>query len=496
MRKPTRIAVLITVAAACAGSGRGRFPDRAPLLREPENPFSPAPPRWETTDRGTALDDQLFFEWESRMALAPRWAAMNVNSLDEVPDSSFFVNRIRGVTADQVRHGGEDGEGLAVDGDLEVVAAKPGGVTGGMQVKDRRGNRFLVKFDPHGRYGLLSGSEAATSRLLWAAGYNVPDNRVVYVDPGRFVACRAKGAPAQEQIDWAVSRAARAPDGRVRALASKFIRGELLGPTSWRGTRRGDPNDRVPHELRRELRGLRLIYVWVNNPDAKTGNSLDAYRDGLVRHYLIDFGTALAAGGEGPASAGWWYGFSWRFGWARQGVGIVERTAATRDDSRRIRRERERDYLVAGLEREVDPYTFDFLWNNAAFMRMDDADAAWAARILAGFDEEMIRAALEAADWPEAVTERMVARMVTRRDAIVAAVGRRASPLGLPGIHGNQVCAEAVGGGGRRVCATVPAGNGYHVVRLATPGAVERAELRAHVLRGDEELRVVGVERD
>src|SRR5688572_7210811 len=231
-----RIAAVVCVVTACTSPGRGRFPDRAPLLREPEKTFSPPPPKWEATDRGSATDDQVFYEWDQRMALEPTLSAQNVNSLDEAPDSSFFMNRIGRVTAKEVRHGGEQGAGLDAGGEIEVVAAKSGGVTGGMRVKDRRGNQFLLKFDPPGRYGLLSGSEAATSRLLWAAGYNVPDNRVVYIDPVRFVPSKDEGGPGRQEIDWALSRAARAPDGKVRALASKFIGGKLLGPMHWRGT--------------------------------------------------------------------------------------------------------------------------------------------------------------------------------------------------------------------------------------------------------------------
>src|SRR5688572_33229163 len=99
-----RIAAVVCVVTACTSPGRGRFPDRAPLLREPEKTFFPPPPKWEATDRGSATDDQVFYEWDQRMALEPTLPAQNVNSLDEAPASPVSVNRIARATATAARH--------------------------------------------------------------------------------------------------------------------------------------------------------------------------------------------------------------------------------------------------------------------------------------------------------------------------------------------------------------------------------------------------------
>lgn len=502
-------ALALVVACACAVPGRGRFPDRAPLRVEPEKPFSPAPPAVDRGDRAGGADDQVFFEWDQKMAFAPRLPAQNVNSLDEVPDSSFFTNRVAGVTAEDVRRGGEYGDPLADEGPIEVVGAKTAGVTGGMVVKDARGQKFVLKFDPIGRYGLLSGCEAATSRLLWAAGYNVPDNRVVYFEPGRLVPSKDDGAPAPETIAYVLSRAARTPDGRIRALASKFVDGKVLGAMPWRGTRAGDPNDRVRHELRRELRGLKYLYVWVADPDAKIGNSLDAWQEdprargkGLVKHYLIDLGTSLGASGNGSAAAGWWFSFAWRAGNYHEGVEDAFRSAAEKDASRAVRREREGDdYLWTGIDPEVDPEKYRWLWYNAAFERADARDAAWAARLLTHLDEAKIRAAIEAADWPADVTDRVVERLLARKRSLLGHVFRKASALDAPHIKGTRVCARDLsrlfsdklvqGGSDTLVCAAPPAADGYHVLSLQGGGRA----MKVHVLRGGDELRIVGVER-
>ena len=82
-------------------------------------------------------------------------------------------------------------------------------------------------------------------------------------------------------------------------LASLAVKGDIIGSFTYEGTRRDDPNDTVPHELRRDLRGLHVFCAWLNHTDAKGGNTLNAVveEDGIrfVRHYLIDFGAILGS---------------------------------------------------------------------------------------------------------------------------------------------------------------------------------------------------------
>ena len=55
-------------------------------------------------------------------------------------------------------------------------------------------------------------------------------------------------------------------------------------------------------ENRRDLRGLYVFSAWLNNTDVRGGNTLDAVinQNGLqfIRHYLIDFGSALGSDGD------------------------------------------------------------------------------------------------------------------------------------------------------------------------------------------------------
>ena len=77
-------------------------------------------------------------------------------------------------------------------------------------------------------------------------------------------------------IDAALKRAARDPDGSYRVIASKRIEGRPLGGFRFSGTRSDDPNDYIPHEHRRELRGYGTFAAWVNHVDSKSINTFDA----------------------------------------------------------------------------------------------------------------------------------------------------------------------------------------------------------------------------
>jgi hypothetical protein len=86
-----------------------------------------------------------------------------------------------------------------------------------------------------------------------------------------------------------------------------------VGRVRFVDTRPDDPNDVVPHQDRRELRGYGVFAAWLNHVDAKAINSLDVLvtENGrsVVRHYLIDFGSALGSGGVAPAD--YWAGFEY-----------------------------------------------------------------------------------------------------------------------------------------------------------------------------------------
>ena len=88
--------------------------------------------------------------------------------------------------------------------------------------------------------------------------------------------------------------------GRMRVIASKYIEGSPIGPFRYHGTRSDDANDVVPHEHRRELRGLRLFAAWTNHDDTRAQNTQASWVAAAgkhhLRHWLIDFGSTFGSG--------------------------------------------------------------------------------------------------------------------------------------------------------------------------------------------------------
>ena len=94
------------------------------------------------------------------------------------------------------------------------------------------------------------------------------------------------------------------PDSTYRAVASRFLPGKPLGEWHYRGRRTDDPEDLVPHELRREVRGMWAVDAWLNNTDCSARNTFDSWvTEGgrsFVRHSLIDFNGAMGSASIRP----------------------------------------------------------------------------------------------------------------------------------------------------------------------------------------------------
>jgi hypothetical protein len=237
--------------------------------------------------------------------------AVNVNTLDEVPDSSWWTNRILAtrMTPEEIARGANTGSGPA-DGVWTIVGAKTEGRSPGFRITDRTGQLYFIKFDPPANPEMASGAEVVTTPLFHALGFHVPENYLVRlrrenlrIGPDAKVYREFSGQETPllpDDVDDLLARVAHNADGTYRALASKAVEGKPLGPFRYYGTRPDDPNDVFAHEHRRELRGMRVFAAWLNHDESRSINSQDSLvnRDGrrVVRHFLIDFGSTLGSG--------------------------------------------------------------------------------------------------------------------------------------------------------------------------------------------------------
>ena len=207
--------------------------------------------------------------------------AASVNTIDEVPDSSWFTNR-RSLTAAEVQRGPNDDQGPAAG--KWMVSRKANGVSPGFTITDSRGRRYFLKFDPPKYPELGTATEVIVTRLFHALGYWVPQTSIATLRRedlviGDDAQVRTPGGGRrrmrESDIDEQLGRAHRNPDGTYRVVAGEAAPGTPLEGFKYEGTRSDDPNDVIPHEDRRELRGLRVFSAWVNHTDAKAINSLD-----------------------------------------------------------------------------------------------------------------------------------------------------------------------------------------------------------------------------
>ena len=106
----------------------------------------------------------------------PNVRAQNVNTVDEVPDSNWFTNRLgtRAVTVEELLKGPDTTTGPA-PGTWTVIDAKNDGVTPGFTVRDSAGTVWFLKVDPPGYRAMATGTEVVVTKLFWALGYYVPE---------------------------------------------------------------------------------------------------------------------------------------------------------------------------------------------------------------------------------------------------------------------------------------------------------------------------------
>jgi len=356
--------------------------------------------------------------------------AVNINTLGEVPDSSWYQNRhaIRRMSLKELVQGPNTGNGPSMDGQWAVIGAKTEGITPGFRIRDARGDVYFIKFDPPQNPEMATAAEVISTKFFYALGYNVPENYLAFFTREQLVADRKAVVTdntgrerrlEEADLDLILKRVHRSTDGKYRAVASRQVRGLPLGPFQYFGTRPDDPNDIFAHEHRRELRGLRVFAAWLNHDDSRAINSLDVLvgEPGrrYVRHYLIDFGSTLGSGSVSAQKprAGWEY--MWEPGNA------VKRMATLGLwDKHWIQVKYPYHPSVGRFESEwFDPKSWKPEYPNPAFLNATDEDTYWAAKIVMAFTNEEIRAIVKTGQLSDPAAEKYLAdTLIARRDKI------------------------------------------------------------------------------
>ncbi|HEU5055338.1 MAG TPA: hypothetical protein VFU21_02380 [Kofleriaceae bacterium] len=329
----------------------------------------------------------------------------------------------------------------------------------GFIIEDARGFKYILKFDGQEYPEAETAADAVVQRLLWAAGYNVPENYVVrfrredlLLSAESVIEDRLGNEKPMSEAFVArqLSRIAVEEDGSLRGLASKYLDGEPVGGHLRDGVRPDDPNDRVPHELRRELRGAYPLFAWVDHADAKVDNTLDMYvRDPVdpeVRylvHYLVDFGKSLGAYGLTSRYKAQGRAYIYDFhdmALSLVTVGLWRRPWEGREWPRHLRGVGifESRTFHPGRWKPATPGYFPFL-------DLDRFDGFWGAKIVARFTPEHIRAAVEQGRYSDPRAIDYITRTLLERQRMTVRYWfARVAPL--------DRFAVVAGAGGERLC--------------------------------------------
>ena len=432
------VAAILVVAGVAVSTTSPRFYRDDPIAREPES---------QDASGAAPSDIGQMYEMVYNLLVQPGYKpsglrAEDLNTIDEVPDSSWFTNRVgaRQLTIDEVVRGPI--AGAPPDPSRWVIfREKTSGVHPGVTARDARGETWFLEFDPASYPEAATGAVVMATRFFWALGYNQVESFMTTFDPKRVefdpkaTLRRPSGRRTPftpDDLNAILEKVARRPDGTYRVVAGRLLPGKVLGNFRYEGTRPDDPNDVVPHERRRELRALRVFGAWLNLTDLKSANTLDTLVEengrSYVKHWLQDVGSTF-----GMCNDLHEWDLSWEhfyqtgttmkrlasFGFALspwQTVNYVEGPAIGKFEGERF-----------------DPRAWRPQTPTTAYMELREDDAFWAARRVAAFSDEMIRAIVHTGEFSDAAAERELGDIVIqRRDKILRAYLPAVNPIVSP----------------------------------------------------------------
>src|SRR5215213_5203557 len=255
------------------------------------------------------------------------------------------------------------------------------------KAKDARGVKWNIKLGPEAQ------SETVSTRLVWAVGYFAEET--YYFDSVRVEGMQ-RLSRGREHVTGEIVRGARFEPRRE---------GVEEGPEwSWRDS---------PFEGSREMSGLKVLMILLNNFDARKGNNRILYTDTEsgreARYVVIDLGATLGrAGGLG----------------GKRVKNDLEAFLSTK--------------FVRGVDDDVVEFDYDTrprglghlsvlhpkyyrgeVKKEAAMRGIPVEHAAWVGSLLSQLTDEQLRAAFRAAKYDEETTEGYVRALRERINQLV-----------------------------------------------------------------------------
>ncbi len=491
-RTPSLFALAFAVAATGCGATERTFALRAPMTvdtdlhpvnvacrpsptpKDPKN-ISCAPDVYVSPLIWDGTDNLVFRPLSEMVGVVHHGEAINVNSLDEVPDSSWFTNRVgvHPMTTEELARGACSPALILdpfdfADGTWLIDHGKTDGSSPGFRVTIPGKGKYLFKGEPKEQPERPSAASVIGAAAYAAVGFNTSCEQIVYfrksllkLAPGLQVKGNfgAMEPFDQAKVDKILGDSPHRGD-LVRMQASAWLPGYLIGPFSYTGTRSDDPNDVIPHDDRRELRGGRLLAAWLDHFDAREQNSMDSWiaesaggkssggkgkpdaSPGHVVHYYLDTSDCLGSEWDWEEISRR-LGYSYVADWGDMGRDFITLGIPTRPWDR-VRREPGREIFGFFNVKDFEADEWKNEYPNAAFSRMTERDGAWMARILARFTPEMVETLGRMSQFSDpGNTAYLTMILKGRLEKILQRYLTRLSPLA--DVHvtgGNDLCAE------------------------------------------------------
>ena len=426
------------VALVCASGGRRRRHAVAAVLRRRSHqPRAREPGRVRRAPWDIGLFYDLSTTCSSRRGASRRTRARgNINTIDEVPDSSWFTNRIgaRPLPVEELLRGPNLGR-AAGRGALDRHPREVAGVRRRASPRrDANGETWFLSFDPPSNPEGATGAMAVANEIFWALGYNQVETFITTVDPAQIdidpaaTMRRPSGERTpltRDDLDEVFERARRKPGRHYRAAAGAPAAGQGPRRLPLRGHAARRPQRHRP--ARASSRAARAARVRrVDEPDRHEGRqharhaghrkrprhrqALPAGRRLDVRHRRqrparVGRGLRVFLPGRRVAQAA----VHVRLGPepVADGAIITEYPSIGRFEGDKF-----------------DPLTWKPHAPTAAYLEMRADDAFWAARRVMAFDDEMIRAVVKTGEYSDPAAE-----AVSRRRADQAPRQDRRAPI-------------------------------------------------------------------